>query len=291
MSKSLALAVVTLFVLLGFAVSQQTLEKVPTVDFTRETELDDKGLKQFKAYDVACEPCKGEGTTVCEGCKDREPPLPNCTECTGKKRATCRTCAGKKKLHDPLLQLTCTFCKGSGWYDCALCGGRGIISEKGADGTTAEKPCGGCKKVGRFVCTPCGGERVLDTIRIRKKPALEASLAELRETRTELEAAMQELEPFEPLERASKTEKALAAMLTKPSKLVPALKDMQVLLEEVQDGLSRAGAGYTNFLENQRMEYLTFRNRAVHLLRHDIRVLDLCIERAEFNENVAKTKK
>lgn len=289
MSKSLALAIVTLFVLLGFAISQQTLEKIPTVDFTRETELDEKGLKQFKAYEVACEPCKGEGTTVCEGCKDRE--LPNCTECKGTKRATCRTCAGKKKLHDPLLHLTCTYCKGSGWYDCALCAGRGIISEKSADGTTAEKPCGGCKKVGRFVCTPCDGEGVLDTIRFRKKPAMEASLTELRETRAELEAAMQEVEAFEPLERQSKTEKALAALLAKPSKTVPALKDMQALLGEVQDGLSRAGANYTNFVENQRFEYLTFRNRSVHLLRHDVRVLELCIERAEFNENVEKTKK
>jgi hypothetical protein len=289
MSKTLTLVAVTLFVLLGFAVSQQTLQNVPTVDFTRETELDDKGLKQFKAYDVACEPCKGEGTTVCEGCKDRE--LPNCTECAGKKRATCRTCAGKKKLHDPLLHLTCTYCKGSGWYDCALCGGDGIITEKSTDGTTTDKPCGGCKKVGRFVCTPCEGKRVLDTIRFRKKPALEASLAEMREARAELEATMKEFEPFEPLERASKTEKALEAMLAKPSKTVPALKDMQVLLEQVQDGLSRAGANYTNFLENQRFEFLTFRNRSIHLLRHDVRVLELCIERAEFNENVAKTKK
>lgn len=289
MSKTLTLAVVTLFVLLGFAVSQQTLEKIPTVDFTRETELDDKGLKQFKAYDVACEACRKEGTTVCEGCKDRE--LPNCTECTGKKVAKCRTCAGKKVLHDPLLHLTCTYCKGSGWYDCALCGGRGIISEKGTDGSSAEKPCGSCKKVGRFVCTPCDGKRVLDTIRFRKKPAMEASLTELREARAELEATMKELEPFEPLERASKTLKALEALLAKPSKTVPALKDMQVLLEEVQDGLSRAGANYTNFVENQRFEFLKFRNRSIHLLRHDVRVLELCIERAEFNENVAKTKK
>ena len=80
-------------------------------------------------------------------------------------------------------------------------------------------------------------------------------------------------------------------MLAKPSKTVPALKDMLALLEEVQKGLSRAGANYTNFVERQTFEYLSFRNRSIHLLRHDARVLDLCIERAEFNENVAKTKK
>lgn len=290
MSRPVTLALLTLFALFGLALSQQTLEKVPTIDFTRETEVDEQGFQQFKAFDVACEDCKGEGTTVCLGCKDRE--LPNCTECDGKKRATCRTCAGKKKLHDPLLHLTCTFCKGSGWYDCALCGGRGIITETNSnDSTSVEKPCGACKKAGRFVCTPCDGKRVLETIRIRKKPAMEASLDDLRETRTELEAIAKELEPFEPLERMSKTQKALETMLAKPSKTVPALKDMQVLLEEVQKGLARAGANYTNFLERQTFEYLTFRNRAVHLLRHDLRVLELCIQRAEFNENVAKTKK
>jgi hypothetical protein len=290
MSKTLTLAIVTLFVLLGLAVSQETLEKIPTVDFTRETEVDEKGLKQFKAYDVACEPCKGEGTTVCDGCRERD--LPNCSECKGTKRATCRTCTGKKKLHDPLLHLTCTYCKGSGWYDCALCGGGGEIKETSSDGSPAvEKPCGSCKKVGRFVCTPCEGKGVLETVRFKKKPAMEASLAELRETRAELEEYMKELEPFEPLERASKTDKALEALLAKPSKLIPAIKGMLALQEEVQKGLSRAGANYTNFLERQRIEYLTFRNRTVHLMRHDARVLDLCIERAEFNENVAKTKK
>ena len=54
MSRSLTLAVVTLFVLLGLAVSQQTLEKVPTVDFTREDIL---------SADLGVAPMPGPGET------------------------------------------------------------------------------------------------------------------------------------------------------------------------------------------------------------------------------------
>lgn len=273
----------------GFAAAQQTLENIPVVDFEREVELDEQGLQQFKAFDLTCAVCQGEGVTECLGCKGIE--LPNCSECKGEKRARCRGCGGTTKTHDPLLNLTCTFCKGSGWYDCPLCGGRGVFTETSTDGGSVEKPCGGCKKVGRFECTPCEGSGVLETIRVRKKSAAEASLKDLKDLREDLAACAKELEPFEPLERPSKSTKALETMLQKPSKKVPQLKDMLALLEEVQKNLARMGANYTNYNERQVFEYLTFRNRSVHLLRHDLRVLDVCLKRAEFNDNVAKSKK
>jgi len=286
--KSFHVIGLVLVVLLGLAFGQQTLEKIPVVDFQRETKLDGEGLKQFKAFDVACEPCKGTGELPCEHCALHE--LDGCVECgkAGKAQAPCRTCAGTGKQHDPLLLLKCTYCKGAGWYDCALCGGRGIITESSTDGTSLEKPCGGCKKVGRIKCNPCEGKRALEVLRLRKKPLSEASPEDLKEAREVLVAAMTELEPFEPLDRASKTTKALEKIVSRPSKLVPELKDMLELMEEVQKGLARAGANYTNFTERQTFQFLTFRDRSVHLMRHDVRAIDVCLERAEFNAKVGK---
>ena len=288
-SKVLILLSAALCVCLGLAPLQQTLEKIPATDFTRETEVDAAGLKQFKAFEAKCPNCEGQKEATCLGCEGRE--LPNCSECKGTKRAPCRMCAGKGALPDPLLQVVCMYCRGSSWYDCALCAGQGFFTETSAEGGSVDKPCGGCKKVGRYVCTVCEGGRLLDTQRIRKKPLMEATAAELREAREKLTAFEKELAVFEPLERAAKTSKALEALVAKPSKLVPQLADMLLLLEEVQKGLSRAGANYTNFGERQNFQFLTFRDRSVHLVRHDLRVIELCLERAEFNENVAKTKK
>ncbi len=289
MSRNLSLALASLLVLVGLAASQRTLPKIPVVDFTRETTLDAKGLQQFAPFSVECERCKGEGTTVCEGCLEVD--MPACTECTGKKRATCRLCDGTKKLHDPLAKRPCVYCEGSGWYDCALCNGFGDIKENAADGTSTSLPCGACKKVGRFVCKPCEGTGVMATVAIKKKPVTEASAEDLTEQKVALEAALKEFEAFQPLERASKTDKALEALVGKHRRTRPELADALALLFEVQKGLARAGAKYVNFPETQAFEYLLFRDRSIHLMRHDVRAIELCLARATHNETVAKSKK
>lgn len=288
MPKLLSLLGLSLFALLGLAASQQTLEKIPVVDFQRETELDPAGLKQFKAFDVKCEACRGLRDWTCQGCDKLD--LPNCPECKGTKKAPCRVCAGRGKTHDPLLEHTCTYCRGSAWYDCAQCGGMGYFFENSAGGERLQKPCGACKKVGRYACNPCGGKRVVDTVRIKRKAPSDASAADLRATQAELQSWMAQLEAFEPLDRAAKSTKALEGLVARPGRTLAPLKDMLALLEEVQKGLTRAGAGYQNYEERQNFQFLLFRDRSIHLLRHNLRALELCIERADFNETVAKNK-
>lgn len=288
-TKFLSLAALSaLLMLLGLAAAQQTLEKIPVVDFKRTLVLDADGLKQFEPFDVKCEPCKGLRDWTCQGCDKAD--LPNCPECKGTKKAPCRACAGKGKAHDPLLEHTCTFCRGAAWYDCAQCAGAGFFFETSPDGGRVQMPCGACKKVGAYACDACAGKRVLETVRIKRKPPSEASLDDLRAAQAEQLAWMAELEAFEPLDRAAKSTKALEKQLARPGRALPALKDMQVLLEHVQKGLSRAGAGYVNYEERQSFQFMVFRDRSIHLLRHNLRVLELCIERAEFNESVAENK-
>jgi hypothetical protein len=282
------LLALVLFSGLAFAFAAQTLEKIPETNFTRETELDADGHQQFKAYDVKCEACRGRGTWDCRGCFKRE--LPDCSECGGTQKAPCRDCAGTGKLLDPLVELPCPYCRGSAWYDCALCAGGGEIIENRPDGESTRKPCGACKQVGRYPCVVCEGTRKLPSIRVKKKAPTEAKLKDLEAVREELLAVQAGLESFEPLGRAAKSAKELNKLLSKPSRTLPPLKDMQDLLETVEKGLVKAGSGYANFEERQDHHFRVFRDRSIYLVRHSIRVLDLCIARAEFNEGVGNTK-
>ena len=273
---------------LALSLAAQTLEKIPETNFTREVELDADGRQQFKAFDVKCEPCRGRGTWDCRGCYKRE--LPNCSECDGTQKAPCRDCAGTGKLLDPLVELPCPYCSGSSWYDCALCAGGGEIIENRPNGESTRKPCGACKQVGRYPCIVCEGARKLPSIPVKKKAPVDAKLKDLRAVREELVAVQAQLEAFEPAGRAAKSAKELSKLLSKPSRTLPPLKDMQDLLETVEKGLVKAGSGYANFEERQDHQFRVFRDRSIYLVRHSIRVLDLCIARAEFNENVGSKK-
>lgn len=263
----------------------QTLEKIPEVNFTREVELDADGLQQFKPYDVKCEACRGRGVWDCRGCFKRD--LPHCSECDGTAKAPCRECAGEGKLLDPLEELICPYCRGSAWYDCPLCAGGAQIIETRSNGDQQTVACGACKKVGRYPCVVCDQKRKIPSIRVKKKSPVDAKLKHMRPLREELLELQTALEAFEPEGRASDSLKRLAAIVKKPSKKLPPLKDMLELLETVEKGLVKAGSGYQDFEEKQDHHIRVFRDRSIYLVRHAVRVLDLCIARAEFNENAA----
>lgn len=282
--QTLSLPGLALLLLAALTFGRQTLEKIPEVDFERETELDEEGKQQFKAFDVRCETCQGLKIDTCRNCDKRD--ISDCMVCNDEKRVPCYVCTGEGKLLDPLVEMACPYCKASAWYACGQCAGVGFFYENLQDGSRIERPCGACKKVGGFECSVCEGERRIDTVRVKRELPTEADLDDLRDTREELAACLEELEPFEPKGRASKTTKALEKLLARPGRTYEPLGDMLDLLEEVQKGLVKAGSGYKNFEERQNHQFLVFRDRSVHLLRHQLRVLDLCIERAEFNEKV-----
>ena len=294
--RPLPALVLTLFALAGVTVAaQQTLEKIPEPDFVRETVIDDQGYQQFAPYDVKCEACRGLGTWTCAACEKREG-LPACTVCGAEKgtpkeerKAPCRLCAGTRKLLDPLIELPCTHCQALAWYPCAQCGGAGVYYETRGEHRT-ELPCRACDQKGYYPCNVCEQERKVPTYRFKRDLPTEAELDDLQEARGEVAGWLAELEVFEPLDRASKTQKAMEKMLARAKRDIPQLDAMLELLDEVQSGLSKVGAGYQNYEERQNFQFLIFRNRSVHLLRHDLRALDQCIQRAEYNEKVDEKK-
>ena len=262
----------------------QTIEKIPEVVIERELAIDEEGLKQFVAFDVDCPPCKGRGIDTCRGCAGAD--LPECQECEGKKTSTCRVCVGTKKLPDPIEALVCPACWGSGWTNCGQCGGFGQIRESDPSGNTTFVNCIACKKKGRWECAVCEGEQHITTIRFKKKPPTKAKLKDLVKAQESLAEALAYLDGLEPTERASKVLKALTKDLRGPSKTLPQLAGMIEVLDSVLDGIHKAGAQYVNYEARLTNKILTYRNRMIYLLRYQSRVLELCIERAEYNESV-----
>jgi hypothetical protein len=260
----------------------QVLEKIPEVQIERDTELDAAGLRQFVPFEVKCPASQGRANFKCLGCDGVE--MPHCTECDGTKLAPCRTCAGTGNLLDPLVEMVCPYCRGSAWYNCAQCNGFGSFGVNQADGSSVRQKCGSCKEQGRFACSVCGGTRKLPSVRVKKKAPTEAALKDLAATHAALAEVLAELETFEPVDRPAKSQKALEKLLAKPKKTLPPLGDMLELLEDVLKGLTKAGAGFQNYEERMDHQLRVFRDRSIYLLRYQLRVLDLCIERAEFNE-------
>ena len=260
----------------------QVRQKIPEVNFQREFELDDQGHRQWKRFEVGCGECRGAKVGACKGCKDRE--IPKCTECAGSKRAKCRTCSGTGAPPDPLVEVICPYCTGTGWFDCAQCVGAGHFKVGQQDGSTTTKKCGSCKEVGRFRCEPCKGKRRIPTVSVKRKPPTEAKLKDLREAREALAECEKKLLAMNFEERSSKIEKQLLASVKKASKLLPALRHMQKTLQVTQKGLTKAAAIYEQYDSKVLGVYYKFTDRSIYLIRHQLRVLDLCIARAEFNE-------
>lgn len=272
-----------------FAVSADPLNQVrrklpePAVD--RAWETDAEGLRQWTAFDERCALCRGGKTTECEHCKGYED-LPACAECDLTKKADCRACRGSGRAHDPLEALVCPYCWGSTWYGCKLCKTRGRYPVKG--GGKREQKCGACKTRGAFLCTPCKGLGFFPAAKIGSGGPGDAKLKNLRNAREKLAKALEEMKAFEPVhESRSKSEKAFTKAIDPAARVLPAVKGMKSLLETSLKGLGK-GAGYVGYADWVDAEFLEFKDRTVFFLRHQLLLLDLCIERAEFNEQVGK---
>ncbi len=145
--------------------------------------------------------------------------------------------------------------------------------------------------MGRYPCGPCDGTRRISTVKIKRKPLSEAKLKDLhamRELLAECEAGLVALK-FE--ERASKIEKALAKVIAKAAKKLKPLKAMPDLLKTVLKGLTKAGAMYQSYDTKVMEQFYRFTDNSTFLLRHQMRVLDLEIERVEFNAEQLSKKK
>tara|TARA_R110002126_G_scaffold12416_17_gene54059 strand:- start:1045 stop:1953 length:909 start_codon:yes stop_codon:yes gene_type:complete len=270
---------------------EKSLQKIPDQTWERETRIDADGLMQFVEYDVKCEVCRGTGTWNCLRCERWQDKNETCLECNKTKKATCRTCAGNKKLHDPLEAMICVFCspyyeEASGLVDCVLCGGGGKIIVTDKDGNSNSSKCGSCKGEGRFACAVCEGTRVIESVKVKKKSPGIAKLKDIMKVHEGLTTILAEVEAFEPIARSSKNDKALEAIFKKHGKSFPPLKGMMEMLETVAGGLDKAGAGFANYEPNLIHVYSLYRNKTIFMLRHQIMVLDAHIKRTTHNDAV-----
>ncbi len=270
--------------------TSQTRERIPPPEFVREVIVDEEGLQQWAPYEVKCVRCGGRGKDTCLGCKGLEEVIPNCTECDGEHVAPCRTCGGAKVLPDPLIEMACTFCRGSGWYKCAQCNGVGNYSTTDQQGNKNELQCRACDTKGRYVCTPCDGKRLLPTARLKKKSAGEAKLKDLLKLRTSLNEFKELLEAYEPGDRGSKSMKAYEALVKPYGKKLPAIKASFEQLEIVLKGLRKVAAAYEGYEAKQTFEILVIKDRTMFTLQYNLRVLDQSIARKEFNATVLDGK-
>lgn len=270
--------------------SAQTRERIPPPEFQREVVVDDAGLQQWAEFKVKCEPCKGLGKHECLGCKGAEEIFPNCTECKGERRSVCRTCAGEKMLPDPLEEMACPFCRGSGWFNCGQCGGPGMYFTTDQNGNRNELVCRACDKIGRYKCIPCNGKRRIPTVRIKKKNPGLAKQKDLVKMREELQACLTDLEAYEPGDRGNKSLKAFEKLAKDYGKKLPALQDAAELLETVLKGITKVGAAYEGYEAKNTFQILLIKDRSVYMLQYDLRALDQSIARNEFNESVLADK-
>lgn len=273
---------VALLAALAPPASAQNRPKIPAPELQREWEVDADGARQWKPYDVTCTHCKGAKSHVCENCKDVK--LPICLECDGTQRATCRTCAGTGKMPDPLVELTCPYCWGSTWYRCGLCNSFGSF-------TVADKEvkCGACKQQGLLTCVACDGHRRVPVMKVGRKGPGEAKVKDLREALASLEEALAALEQFEPDGNPSRSAKAFAKTLDAVERDLKVTKGAQEMLESVLKGVKSYGAGYANYEDRLIHQFFVFKDRTVYLLQHQIALVKLCIELAEFNETRKST--
>jgi uncharacterized membrane protein len=278
-----ALAALVLLVV-GSSFALQAREKIPDHSFERETVVDEQGLQQWAPWDEVCPQCKAVKEIECPLCKDRD--VPNCMECGGDQRAVCRVCAGSGRYPDPMEKIMCPYCRGAAIYPCAQCWGAGSFGVTEANGNSRREKCRGCKERGGYDCVPCEGTRVIETVKIKKKPLAEASLEALKEKREALEEVLEVVENFEHGKNHRKTDKAFSAALKKPAKEFPVIKPMLELFEEVYKGFVKAGTGYEGFDGKITHQFYIFQDRLTWHLRHQILVLDKEIARAEFNESV-----
>jgi hypothetical protein len=277
----MALGMALLTFLVVFAGAQTARPKIAPPEFKREFEEDAAGLRQWKAFDVTCDHCKGVKVQVCDHCKDSK--LPVCQECKGEKRASCRPCGGKGKLPDPMVELACPYCWGSSWYVCGLCNSWGFMNI-----SEVETKCGACKQKGMIPCGACNGERRVASAKFGKKGVGEASAKELKELLEKLRESLAALEKFEPESNPSKSMKAFSKTVVSLERELKVVKDMQKLLDDVLKGIKSHGAAYTMFEEQLTTQFLIFKDRTVYLLQHQIRAAEQSLERAEFNESKAK---
>ena len=250
----------------------------------RTTQADDDGVEQWTEWKGVKGPsCKGTGKSVCVTCARFPKDAKDCPECgrkDDKLLATCRVCIGTGELPDPLISVPCAGCMGSGVWVCTVCGGSAKIKVGAAKRWSK---CPACRGAGGFPCRGCKGKRVMSGLQL-KPTILVAGPDKLKKTIKGLERTAQLFAKFTPIggTKARKAVKELTAAFDSAKKMNPAFKDLG---KQAKDYMGKifAGANFQGHEENEQNTMTRIKTHAEYYLKHQARILDLALKRAEHN--------
>ncbi|MBK8100593.1 MAG: hypothetical protein IPK26_26175 [Planctomycetes bacterium] len=259
---------------------------VPTT-FELPTKADDKGLLQFEPFKeekcVNCAGTKEAGCMLCARLDDNKA----CPECKGTRKAPCRSCGALGHWPDPRKKVNCPGCYGAGAFRCHVCDGRTWQKVQGSGDKKLK--CAACRGVGIYKCGVCSGARVVDSVTF--KPSLEdATVAALTKTKDQIDGLLAALEKFQPTGKNTRKEmKELLGILDK-GKDLPPIKRSPKFLDEMMDK-TYGGSMFDGHEDMEANTMKTWIESTQYYLKHQKRLVELCLVRAEANAKVVGDKK
>jgi hypothetical protein len=253
----------------------------------RQTEADDQGLQQWAKWPaLKCPSCKGAGKAACQTCARFGPDAKSCPECKRVKglKAPCRVCAGEGKIPDPLEVAPCAGCMGVSCLVCTVCGGAGRLKVGGAKRWSN---CPSCRGKGGFPCTGCKGKRVMTSLQL-KPSMMEAPLDKLLKAMKDLDKMIALFDKITPVggNKARKVVKEFGKAFAAGKKLHPAFKNLGKLNKSYMSKIF-AGANFQGHEENEANTFKMLKTHAQYYLRHQKRMMELALKRAEANAAAA----
>jgi hypothetical protein len=253
----------------------------------RATTTDEQGLQQWAEWKAQpCVNCKGRKTMTCQHCLRFEEGE-DCPECKKTRAATCRVCAGSGEQVDVLKSAPCPSCFGAALTRCFVCNGAGRFPVTGGGDKPAK--CGCCDAVGAYKCSTCDGKRLVEAPAF--KPSLnDAKAQDLKKALEAVEATLAALAKFESTGDGRKDVKEHEKVTAAGARHLPPLKRAQKHFEEVSKRQAK-GAVWTAYGDMVKSQAAAAKQAMEYYLKHQKRVLELCLARAEHNEPLLAQKK
>ena len=279
-----------LVLLVAASAVAQELRFVHPEKFERATKTDEAGLVQWAEHEKGeCPTCKGKGKMKCTTCERFKDEIKTCIECgrNPERETVCRACAGTGGFPDPLEKALCPGCQGAGFLLCTFCDGSLVtaLNDKGKWGK-----CIVCRGEATK-CGVCDGKRVVEVVTLKPslKDADSASLKKAIDTTTQLLAGLGAFAP-KGGPGARKEAKELVKLLQNGEKLYAPLK-REVKVADDYLAKVAGGAQYQNQSEREVQSMGLIKNSAEFYLKHQKRMMELCLKRAEANEKLAADSK
>jgi len=287
MNRRFCLAWCILPLLSCFLPAQQG-EKFTLPQVKRDVVTDDSGLRQWAEFKPQnCPTCRGLKVQKCKHCDGLER-AKSCLECDWKRNSPCRDCGGRGQTQDPLQWVICPGCHGAGCFPCGFCRNEGSQPVEGGSKKNPPK-CVCCRGQGGFKCEVCRGKRLVEGPAL-KPDVGQASLKDLQDAKKKIGETLTALAAFRPIDNPSKDIRAYTKALVPASRALPSLKKCQAMIKTIQKGLQK-GDAYVDSDKRKQDAFNRFRIYNELYLKHQQQVIDLCIERQEFNANVVANKK